>query len=106
MYSELLISFCGFQEYPEYSAYETPLFFSDDWLNIYLDKYRMHTDPDSYQEKNEISCSDYRFVYMGAKGWHRHNDLFLVSRDFLFSEFKEYIFICQIVFLHEYSNKK
>ena len=28
----------------------------------------MHRDPDSYQEKDEISCSDYRFVYMGAKG--------------------------------------
>lgn len=67
--SMFLIDFCPFQEYPEYCAYKTPLFFSDDWLNMYLDKYRMHTDPDSYQEKNEISCSDYRFVYMGAKGW-------------------------------------
>lgn len=28
----------------------------------------MHRDPDSHQEKDEISCSDYRFVYMGAKG--------------------------------------
>lgn len=28
----------------------------------------MHKDPDTYQENNEISCSDYRFVYMGAKG--------------------------------------
>lgn len=28
----------------------------------------MHKDPDTYQKDNEISCSDYRFVYMGAKG--------------------------------------
>jgi hypothetical protein len=28
----------------------------------------MHKDPDTYQANNEISCSDYRFVYMGAKG--------------------------------------
>ena len=56
------------QEYPEYIAYRTPLLFCDDWLNFYLDNYRMHTDVDVYSENNEISCSDYRFVYMGAKG--------------------------------------
>ncbi|KAL3512790.1 hypothetical protein ACH5RR_025507 [Cinchona calisaya] len=66
------------KEYPEYHAYETPLLFRDDWLNLYLDKYHMHTDPDSYQETNEISCSDYRFVYMGPKGtWTPlHADVF------------------------------
>ncbi|KAL7222807.1 hypothetical protein ACSBR1_024497 [Camellia fascicularis] len=66
------------KEYPEYLAYTTPPFFQDDWLNLYLDKYRMHKDPDTYQEKNEISCSDYRFVYMGAKGtWTPlHADVF------------------------------
>ncbi|KAI3454456.1 hypothetical protein Pfo_011119 [Paulownia fortunei] len=65
-------------EYPDYVAYSTPIFFLDDWLNLYLDKYRMHDDPDSYQERNEISCSDYRFVYMGAKGtWTPlHADVF------------------------------
>lgn len=56
------------QEYPEYTAYTTPLFFHDDWLNLYLDYHRMHKDPDTYKETNEICCSDYRFVYMGAKG--------------------------------------
>jgi len=56
------------QEYPEYVAYSTPLFFKDDWLNLYLDDYHLHSDPD-YQEQNEVSCSDYRFVYMGPKGW-------------------------------------
>ncbi|XAR50213.1 hypothetical protein NMG60_11004479 [Bertholletia excelsa] len=66
------------KEYPEYLAYSNPLFFHDDWLNLYLDKYRMHNDPTTYQEKNEISCSDYRFVYMGAKGtWTPlHADVF------------------------------
>lgn len=65
------------KEYPEYKAYMTPLFFNDDWLNLYLDQYRMHNDPD-YPERNEISCSDYRFVYMGPKGsWTPlHADVF------------------------------
>ncbi|XP_059657918.1 arginine-specific demethylase JMJ20 [Cornus florida] len=66
------------KEYPHYFAYTTPPIFCDDWLNLYLDNYRMHQDPDIYQEKNEISCSDYRFVYMGAKGtWTPlHADVF------------------------------
>ncbi|KAK9278901.1 hypothetical protein L1049_028482 [Liquidambar formosana] len=66
------------KEYPEYLAYTTPLIFCDDWLNLYLDNHRMHKDPDTYQEKNELSCSDYRFVYMGAKGtWTPlHADVF------------------------------
>lgn len=28
----------------------------------------MHKDPDIYSGNNDIICSDYRFVYMGAKG--------------------------------------
>ncbi|CAH9127882.1 unnamed protein product [Cuscuta epithymum] len=66
------------KEFPEYIAYKTPLHFCDDWLNLYLDKYRMHTDPDIYNQGNEISCSDYRFVYIGPKGtWTPlHADVF------------------------------
>ncbi|KAF5732172.1 putative transcription factor [Tripterygium wilfordii] len=66
------------KEYPEYIAYRTPLFFCDDWLNLYLDHHRLHKDPDTYQENNDISCSDYRFVYMGKKGsWTPlHADVF------------------------------
>ncbi|KAL5723892.1 Arginine-specific demethylase jmj20 [Ranunculus cassubicifolius] len=66
------------KEYPGYVAYTTPLFFRDDWLNLYLNSYHMHVDPDTYQETNDISCSDYRFVYMGAKGtWTPlHADVF------------------------------
>ncbi|KAL7105939.1 hypothetical protein ACP275_07G078900 [Erythranthe tilingii] len=66
------------KEYPNYVAYNTPIIFLDDWLNLYLDKYHMHNDPESNQERNEISCSDYRFVYMGAKGtWTPlHADVF------------------------------
>ncbi|KZV52165.1 jmjC domain-containing protein 4-like [Dorcoceras hygrometricum] len=66
------------KEYPEYNAYSTPSFFCDDWLNLYLDKYNMHSDPNALQERDEISCSDYRFVYMGARGtWTPlHADVF------------------------------
>lgn len=66
------------KEYPEYVAYRTPLIFCDDWLNMYLDHFRLHKDPESYQKDNDICCSDYRFVYMGAKGsWTPlHADVF------------------------------
>ncbi|CAN0890361.1 Arginine-specific demethylase JMJ20 [Linum grandiflorum] len=66
------------KEFPDYVPYKTPLFFCDDWLNLYLDHYHMHKDPDTYQDSNNISCSDYRFVYMGAKGsWTPfHADVF------------------------------
>ena len=64
----LVSSFLTLQEYPEYVAYITPMFFWDDLLNLYLDKFRLHTDSDTYQQNNEICCSDYRFVYMGVKG--------------------------------------
>ncbi|RDY14654.1 JmjC domain-containing protein 4, partial [Mucuna pruriens] len=56
------------KEYPEYVAYITPMFFCDDWLNLYLDNFRIHIDPDTHQPKEEICCSDYRFVYMGDLG--------------------------------------
>lgn len=56
------------QEYPEYVAYITPTFFCDDWLNLYLDNFRMNTHSGSDQQNKEICCSDYRFVYMGVKG--------------------------------------
>ncbi|KDP31061.1 hypothetical protein JCGZ_11437 [Jatropha curcas] len=66
------------KEYPEYVAYRTPIYFSDDWLNLYLDHHCIHKDPVTYQDNNEICCSDYRFVYMGAKGsWTPlHADVF------------------------------
>lgn len=44
------------------------MFFCDDWLNLYLDNFRMNAYSDSYQQNKEICCSDYRFVYMGVKG--------------------------------------
>ncbi|KAG7614006.1 JmjC domain [Arabidopsis suecica] len=66
------------KEYPDYTAYQTPPLFSDDWLNVYLDNYQMHEDRDSFQKYDQISCSDYRFVYMGGKGsWTPlHADVF------------------------------
>ncbi|XP_042501675.1 2-oxoglutarate and iron-dependent oxygenase JMJD4 [Macadamia integrifolia] len=66
------------KEHPDYAPYTTPLFFRDDWLNIYLDSHHMHRDPDTYHETNDINCSDYRFVYMGTKGtWTPlHADVF------------------------------
>lgn len=60
--------FSLWQEYPEYVAYVTPMFFCDDWLNLYLDNFRIHIDSDTQQPDKEICCSDYRFVYMGVKG--------------------------------------
>ncbi|XP_024635274.1 2-oxoglutarate and iron-dependent oxygenase JMJD4 isoform X2 [Medicago truncatula] len=66
------------KEYPEYVAYITPTFFCDDWLNLYLDNFRMNTHSGSDQQNKEICCSDYRFVYMGVKGsWTPlHADVF------------------------------
>lgn len=66
------------KEYPEYVAYITPTYFCDDWLNLYLDNFRMNTSSDSDQQNKEICCSDYRFVYMGVKGsWTPlHADVF------------------------------
>ncbi|CAI8608117.1 unnamed protein product [Vicia faba] len=55
-------------EYPDYVPYITPMFFCDDWLNLYLDNFRMNTYSDKDQQNKEICCSDYRFVYMGVKG--------------------------------------
>lgn len=66
------------KEYPGYVAYTTPTFFVDDWLNMYLDSHPIHRDSDIANHKNEINCTDYRFVYMGAKGtWTPlHADVF------------------------------
>ncbi|XP_020227930.1 2-oxoglutarate and iron-dependent oxygenase JMJD4 isoform X2 [Cajanus cajan] len=66
------------KEYPEYVAYITPMFFCDDWLNLYLDNFRIHIDSDTNHQNEEICCSDYRFVYMGVKGsWTPlHADVF------------------------------
>ncbi|KAG2589259.1 hypothetical protein PVAP13_5NG246381 [Panicum virgatum] len=66
------------KEYPDYVAYTTPTFFVDDWLNMYLDSHPIHRDSDIANHKNEINCSDYRFVYMGEKGtWTPlHADVF------------------------------
>ncbi|XP_021311059.1 jmjC domain-containing protein 4 isoform X2 [Sorghum bicolor] len=66
------------KEYPDYIAYTTPTFFVDDWLNMYLDSHPIHRDSDIANHKNEINCSDYRFVYMGGKGtWTPlHADVF------------------------------
>ncbi|XP_067110024.1 2-oxoglutarate and iron-dependent oxygenase JMJD4 isoform X2 [Osmerus mordax] len=51
------------RDFPEHSAYTTPVFFSSDWLNEYWDT---------------MEVDDYRFVYMGPKGsWTPfHADVF------------------------------
>ncbi|KAJ3679710.1 hypothetical protein LUZ60_017721 [Juncus effusus] len=66
------------KEYPNYCAYKTPLFFKDDWLNLYLDTHPLHRDSDICQHQNEANCADYRFVYIGTKGtWTPlHADVF------------------------------
>jgi len=44
------------RSYPDYKAYDVPIYFSSDWLN----------------ESSDASCfdsdDDFRFVYMGPKG--------------------------------------
>lgn len=48
----------------------------------------MHNDPDAYQETNIISCSDYRFVYIGAKGLSTYAlNYFLSDVDVILSVF-------------------
>ncbi|TVU34050.1 hypothetical protein EJB05_15875 [Eragrostis curvula] len=66
------------KEYPDYVAYTTPTIFVDDWLNMYLDSHPIHRDSDIANHKNEVNCTDYRFVYMGVKGtWTPlHADVF------------------------------
>ncbi|KAK7258986.1 hypothetical protein RIF29_24580 [Crotalaria pallida] len=44
-----------YREYPEYRAYITPVFFCDDWLNLYLDNFGMHSDSNTYQQNKDIS---------------------------------------------------
>ena len=46
------------KQFPEYIAYETPVYFESDWINEY------------YTKKPELE-DDYRFVYMGPKqSWY------------------------------------
>lgn len=54
------------REFPLYKAYETPVYFTSDWLNEYWDS------------GNDGKEDDYRFVYMGPKGsWTPfHADVF------------------------------
>ncbi|MBA0622008.1 hypothetical protein Godav_007581 [Gossypium davidsonii] len=82
------------KEHPEYQAYITPLFFTDDWLNLYLDNYHMHDDLDADRVSNDISCSDYRFVYMGAKGSSMDNFLLNIASDScMFGDFSTLAFL-------------
>ena len=62
-----------FKEVPDYKAYQTPYYFTSDWLNEYLE--------DSDQDLNiaqDFHKSDYKFVYIGPKGsWTPfHSDVF------------------------------
>ncbi|XP_024025320.1 jmjC domain-containing protein 4 isoform X2 [Morus notabilis] len=67
------------KEYPEYIAYTTPQFFCDDWLNLYLDNYRIHKDPDIYSEDNEalwLECiQEQNEIIFVPSGWYHqvHN---------------------------------
>ncbi|KAK7287544.1 hypothetical protein RIF29_00825 [Crotalaria pallida] len=53
--SVILLMLAAKQEYPEYRAYITPVFFCDYWLNLYLDNFRMHSDSNTYQQNKDIS---------------------------------------------------
>ncbi|KAI5060603.1 hypothetical protein GOP47_0025023 [Adiantum capillus-veneris] len=54
------------KDYPEYGPYSTPIFFMDDWLNLYLEHYQLHANEGEVETPGCLS--DYRFVYMGPKG--------------------------------------
>lgn len=43
------------REFPDYEAFELPVFFSFDWLNEYWD------------QRSDVS-DDFRFVYIGPAG--------------------------------------
>lgn len=46
------------KHFPEYNAYETPIYFESDWINEF------------YAKKPELE-DDYRFVYIGPKNsWY------------------------------------
>ncbi|KAI5059889.1 hypothetical protein GOP47_0024309 [Adiantum capillus-veneris] len=53
------------KDYPEYGPYSTPIFFMDDWLNLYLEHYQLHANEGEVETPGCLS--DYRFVYMGPK---------------------------------------
>ena len=56
------------KEYPHYYAYTSPTFFFDDWISLHLETYHIH-GIQGIDEGGEcdVSCSDYRFVYIGLK---------------------------------------
>ena len=45
------------KQFPNYHAYDVPLFFADDWINRYWDEL----------SKSDDKKDDYRFVYIGKK---------------------------------------
>jgi len=45
------------REFPDYNAYDVPIYFKSDWLNEYWDECT----------SSDVS-DDYRFVYFGPKG--------------------------------------
>lgn len=51
-------------EFPRYRAYECPVYFRDDWLNLYYDTLKCTSASDD----TTADTSDYRFVYMGKAG--------------------------------------
>ena len=76
-------------EHPNYTAYICPKYFEDDWINEWLLDRKMKVEEGLDEEGNgrglnhgiqasEISCSDYRFFYLGPAGSHTslHADVF------------------------------
>ena len=61
------------KEVPQYKPYQTPEYFSSDWLNEYLENSNQN-----HSVTQDFKKSDYKFVYIGPKGsWTPfHSDVF------------------------------
>lgn len=61
-------------QFPSYGAYDTPLWFRDDWLNWAHDATTRERAADAADDATDtateasVQCADYRFVYLGPAG--------------------------------------
>ncbi|KAB2633332.1 jmjC domain-containing protein 4 [Pyrus ussuriensis x Pyrus communis] len=75
---QFVIADCGTREFTDQKRTKmTVADFVEKWLG---DSMQEHSEASGHEKNNEISCSDYRFVYMGAKGYRiltpLHADVF------------------------------
>uniref|UniRef100_A0A7S0UNS9 JmjC domain-containing protein n=1 Tax=Polytomella parva TaxID=51329 RepID=A0A7S0UNS9_9CHLO len=54
-------------ECPHFKPYDTPIYFSSDWLNSYYDSL-FQNRYDTSTTNADVACIDYRFLYVGPAG--------------------------------------